>query len=329
MESKGKVTVYHTECSPSHLPSNLSSSNSTLFFIHNSESQPRVMTINKKLFDSESQPSSSFVCSFNTSEGNEMLCVRVVNLNQSYYLAIGLYNGFKLWSIDGNRLLFQIPAKVKIQERPYAFVSLCEFQMLQNSKGYDSLLACDNYCQLFIVHGQSNNWKSKVILTTIKESGVTIASHLGSFYVGIAYDSNKVSLFRLENGKCGLLKSFENDNLGLASCIVKTTTKDAFYYCVGFINGEVKMYNFDSTTLDFSIASHLRMINCIVEIEDCFATGSDDGCVNVWRIKDKKVVIDGNYPLEDKLITGIVYDNDKRALFVNCYDHPEMNVIAL
>lgn len=117
---------YRIDCAPSYLTNNLTQSEDYLFFIHNSESQPRIMKINKEIFNSSS---SGNVSIFTTNETSEMLFCKCIKLNNINYLAVGLYGGFKLWSIDGARLLFQIPAKNKIEGKIYAFVSICEFKM--------------------------------------------------------------------------------------------------------------------------------------------------------------------------------------------------------
>ena len=41
------IKSYPTDCAPSYIPNNLTSNNNMLYFIHNSESQPRIMQINK------------------------------------------------------------------------------------------------------------------------------------------------------------------------------------------------------------------------------------------------------------------------------------------
>lgn len=48
VERIDKLKNYVTDCSPSHLFNNLSNSENSIIYIHNSESQPRIITVNKE-----------------------------------------------------------------------------------------------------------------------------------------------------------------------------------------------------------------------------------------------------------------------------------------
>ena len=46
--NKEIIRYINTDCSPSHLPNNLSISKKHILYIHNSESQPRVIMVDRK-----------------------------------------------------------------------------------------------------------------------------------------------------------------------------------------------------------------------------------------------------------------------------------------
>ena len=100
-----KITIHKIDCSPSYIINNLSISKDNLYFIHNSQSLPRILVINKKLLKEDNNKCATVL---NSSETNEMLFVKSIIIKNVEYIAIGLYNGFKLWNNEGNRLLFQI-----------------------------------------------------------------------------------------------------------------------------------------------------------------------------------------------------------------------------
>ena len=113
-----KINIYSIECSPSYLINNLSISKDNLYFIHNSQSFPRILIVNKKLLKENKNKSISVL---NPSEKNEMIFVKSISLKDTEYIAVGLYNGFKLWNKEGNRLLFQISNPNTNKNKIYTF----------------------------------------------------------------------------------------------------------------------------------------------------------------------------------------------------------------
>ena len=113
-----KINIYSIECSPSYLINNLSISKDNLYFIHNSQSFPRILIVNKKLLKENKNKSISVL---NPSEKNEMIFVKSISLIDTEYIAVGLYNGFKLWNKEGNRLLFQISNPNTNKNKIYTF----------------------------------------------------------------------------------------------------------------------------------------------------------------------------------------------------------------
>ena len=56
---------------------------------------------------------------------------------------------------------------------------------------------------------------------------------------------------------------------------------------------------------------------------------SDDGCVNIWDINFdlKKVSVQKNIQIEDKMLVGVEYEPNKRELYLTSYDFPEIIII--
>ena len=66
MQSNDSIKIIQTNSSPSHLFNNLTINDNNLYFIHNSESQPRVMSVDKKFLETQQNINTS-VKSFNNS----------------------------------------------------------------------------------------------------------------------------------------------------------------------------------------------------------------------------------------------------------------------
>ena len=102
-----------------------------------------------------------------------MLLVKSIIIKEEEYIAVGLYNGFKLWNKEGNRLLYQISNPNTDKKKIYAFICCSDFVLDKTNKsliGADSIISGDNYGNLFLIFGSKSNWKStKIFSVTNKD----------------------------------------------------------------------------------------------------------------------------------------------------------------
>ena len=335
-ENQNNAIIYNLECSPSYIINNLSNSKESLYYIHNSQSFPRVLVINKKILK-ERTSQNKCISVLNSSEKNEMLFIKSIMIKDNEYIAIGLYNGFKLWNKEGNRLLFQISNPNPKKNKIYAFVSCGEFLLEKNDKYKmtpDSILSGDNYGNLFLIYGSKTNWKSSKIYSTNKsESILSIGSNNEINDFGISLDNGDVLLMKIENGNCQLIKKFgENGKqiIAVNSVIFSKKDKSEFFLGSGFINGEIRIYSLKEYNWKFSINSNLRSIGPMIVKDNCeIIVGSDDGQINIWKYDDEKdnIILKNNLLFEDKMIVGLAYDNEDKCLYINSYDYPEIMTV--
>jgi hypothetical protein len=308
-----KITTFNTDCSPSHLFNNLTSSDKSLMFIHNSEAQPRIITVDYKLFADENniEKVSTYVTKFNSNETNEMLVLKCLFLNNVYYVAVGLYGGFKLWSIDGNRLLFQIPAKVKETDKPYAFTAVWEF-VSQEGKPADAILCGDNYGQLYLVVGYGQIWKSKLIYTN---EGLAITSMTSKNEITcVAYENGEIHLLQIKGDAMAgdPIKIINNLKLPCLSMAVisypRKGSPDTNILVSSFLNGEVKLFDISNGNLLSSLASHVRMINTLQIYREYFITLADDCQCNIFKISSEEgdIQLAGSVEIPDRMPVGLV-----------------------
>ena len=336
MESSDeKIKIYNIECSPSYIINNLSISKDNLYFIHNSQSFPRVLIVKKDLLKKNQNNKSVSV--LNSSEKNEMLFIKSITFKDAEYIAVGLYNGFKLWNKEGNRLLYQISNQSLNKNKIYAFTSCSEFLINTENKNEnlpDSILSADNYGQLHLIYGTKSNWKSiKIFTTPNAESILSIGSNIEINDIGITLDNGDIIILKKENGNCNLVKKIEGDNkqnIAVNSVIFSKKNKSEFFLGCGFINGEIKIISFKDYNLKFSINSHLRSVGpMIVKNNNEIIAGSDDGQIIIWKYDDNdKIILKNNYLIEDKMIVGLAYDKEDNNLYFSCYDFPEISCIS-
>ena len=328
------ISIYNIECSPSYIINNLSISKDSLYFIHNSQSFPRVIVIKKDSLKKEEKNNSISV--LNSSEKNEMLFIKSITLKDAEYIAVGLYNGFKLWNKEGNRLLFQISNPTINKNKIYAFTCCSEF--LLNSEKIndypDSIISADNYGQLYVIYGSKSNWKSSKLFTTKNaESILSIGANIEINIFGITIDNGDVLLFKNEKGNCKLIKNFEGDKqiISVNSVVFSKKDKSEYFLGCGFINGEIRIYSLKDYNLKFSINSNLRSVGpMFVKGNNEIITGSDDGQINIWEYDDNKnkIILKNNILFEDKMIVGLAYDKNNNNLYVSCYDFPEIICVS-
>lgn len=338
-QSNKKILTYNLECSPSYIINNLSHSKDSLYFIHNSQSFPRVLVIKKKsLKEKENTKNISIL---NSSEKNEMLFIKSIYIKEEEYIAIGLYNGFKLWNKEGNRLLYQISNSNKnnnSNKKIYAFISCNEFLLNKDkysSSSADSILSGDNYGNLYVIFGNKSNWKSiKIYSCQYSESILSIGTSTYTNDFGITLDNGDVLILKLEKNNCQLLKKFAENGkqlISINSVIFSKKDNTEFFLACGFINGEIRIYSLKEYNHKFSINSNLRSIGpMIVRNNNEIIVGSDDGQINVWKYEDDKdkIILEENLLFEDKMIVGLAYDNDEGILYFNSYDYPEIIAIT-
>ena len=335
MEStQEKIKVYNIECSPSYLINNLSISKDNLYFIHNSQSFPRILVVNKKSLQEDKNKSLSVL---NSSEKNEMLFVKSLILKDTEYIAVGLYNGFKLWNKEGNRLLFQISNPNTNKNKIYAFTCCSEFLINSeniNQNTPDSILSADNYGHLYLIYGSKSNWKNAKLFTTQNnESILSIGSNIEIKDIGITLDNGDIIILKVEKGNCNLVKNIEGDrqNIAINSVIFSIKNKSEFFLGCGFISGKIKIISLKEYSLKFSINSNLRSIGTMsIKDDSDIITGSEDGQVTIWGYDENKdkIVLKKNVLFEDKIIVGLGYDKENKNLYISCYDFPEIICIS-
>ena len=331
------TTIYSLECSPSYIINNLSQSKESIYYIHNSQSFPRVLVINKKILK-EKDSHDKCISVLNSSEKNEMLFVKSITIKDNEYIAIGLYNGFKLWNKEGNRLLFQISNPTAKKNKIYAFIC-CSAFVLDKNNDYkmtpDSIISGDNYGYLFLIYGSKTNWKStKIFSSGNSESILSIGTHNEIYDFGISLDNGDVIIMRLEKSNLKLIKKFEENGkrlIAVNSVVFSKKDKSEFFLGCGFINGEIRIYSLKEYNWKFSINSNLRSIGPMTVKDDCeIIVGSDDGQINIWKFYDNndRIILKKNLLFEDKMIVGLVYDSDDKILYINCYDYPEIMAVT-
>ena len=329
-----KINIYNIECSPSYLINNLSISKDNLYFIHNSQSFPRILIVNKKLIKENKNKSVSVL---NSSEKNEMIFAKSIILKDTEYIAVCLYNGFKLWNKEGNRLLFQISNPNLNKNKIYAFTCCSEFLINNeniNQKMPDSILSADNYGQLYLIYGSKSNWKNTKLFTTQNnESILSIGENIEINVIGITLDNGDIIILKFEKGNANLVKKIKGDNQNIAinSIIFSIKNNSEFFLGCGFINGQIKIISLKDYNLKFSINSNLRSIGPMLVKDNCeIITGSEDGQITIWGYDEKsdKIILKKNVLFEDKIIVGLGYDKENKNLYISCYDFPEIICIS-
>jgi WD40 repeat protein len=332
-----KITYINTECSPSHLFNNLTLTDSSLYYIHNSEIQPRVIVIDRKFFDDAiTENLSKYVSKLNSNETNEMVVVKRTCINNKYFIAVGLYGGFKLWSSDGERLLYQIPAKVKVVDKPYAFTSICEYKYDKSQSGYDSIICTDNYGQIFSILGFNQMWKHKLLYSNEGVTTTCCCSGLNTDIFAVGFETGEIFLFNFnKDEQVELLTKLDNfNNLpALSMCIINNSSSKKNILVNCYLNGEIRLHDLSSNKYELivSLGAHLRLITSIDSVKNCFVTCGDDCFVNVWKFDEENNIQNkGNYELKDKMPVGaciIEKPGNKIDIFVSVYDSCNLALI--
>jgi WD40 repeat protein len=266
---------------------------------------------------------SSHVSKLNGEETLEMLKVKHIPMNNTNYIAVCLYGGFKLWSYDGSRLIYQIPCKVKQLDKPYAFTAVIHYKYNM----FDKIIAGDNYGSTYLISGSGLNWKSKLLYNY--ENGTTTALAYYSDNIFISYETGEIHGIKLKNeSSIEIIVKLDNP-LGLPCLTLAVIDKPKPRLAGGYANGEIKVYNIgDNYDLCFSISAHLRMITSLTSFDKYLVSCGDDCYVNVWKIEEN-IEIHKNIEIPDKMHIGVqVFPNNGKAeLFITSYDSSSFSFI--
>ena len=215
-----------------------------------------------------------------------------------------------------------------IEGRIYASISICEYRLNSSLNEFDSFICGDNYGRIFLCQGQKFKWKSQIIYNFKNtETILSLSSFLDLNLISVTIDNGNVIILKVENGKCDNIKEFKNEkNISLSSSIIKLDNNN-YYLGYGFVNGEIKIYNMNQLNIAFTIYSHLRGINSLIGFKNYFASASDDGSINIWKVYNDKIELKNNLLFEDKIIVCICYDNNN-CIYANAYDYQEIIKIS-
>jgi WD40 repeat protein len=272
-----------------------------------------------------------------------MTVIKCIQLLDTFYVAVGLYGGFKLFSIDGSRLLFNIPCKVKVLEKPYAFTVVTGYKINPLNNQFDSLICGDNYGQVFLVTGSGTNWKGRIIYTNMEGLTPTaMASGINFTSISIGYETGEVIALKLSND--GLTADVIDKipspaNLPcLAMGVMDSgiTNGDGCYLINCFLNGEVRIYknlktsSTDKLVLLSILGAHLRLITSLAIHKNYFITAGDDCFVNIWKLdQEENISLESSHELKDKMPVGVAFNikTDSTDVIACCYDNTYLAVI--
>jgi WD40 repeat protein len=245
-----------------------------------------------------------------------MIKAKHIQMNNTNFIAVCLYGGFKLWSYDGSRLIYQIPCKIKQVDKPYAFTAVMQYK----HNTFDCIIASDNYGNTYLINGSGLNWKSKLLYNY--ENGITTALAFYNDYIFISYETGEIHIIRLKN-ESSIEISARLDNPNGLPCLALTVINNPKpMLAAGYANGEIRLYSITNNfTLSFTIAAHLRIITSLTSYDKYLISAGDDCLVNIWKCEDN-IDIYKYIEIPDRMQVGVqVYlNNNKPELFITSYD---------
>jgi WD40 repeat protein len=245
-----------------------------------------------------------------------MIKAKHIQMNNANYVAVCLYGGFKLWSNDGSRLIYQIPCKVKQLDKPYAFTAVMHYKY----NNFDCIISSDNYGSTYFISGSGLNWKSKILYNY--ENGISTSLAYYNDYIFISFETGEIHVIRLRSESSIEIAAKLDNPIGLPCICLTVINKPQPMLAGGYANGEIRVYNINSDfNIYLSIAAHLRLITSLTSYDNYLISCGDDCYVNIWKCNEN-IEIHKNIELPDRMHVGVeVYsNNNKPELFITSYD---------
>lgn len=316
-----QISFINTECSPSFIFNNMMVSENNIYYVHNSEIQPRVIVIDKKLVNKDvpTDSLSKFVTKLNGSETLQITSVCLLDINDTILIGVGLNGGFKLWSADGNRLLFQITNGL-LHQKPYSIYAISK----KFNKGLkNSILIGDSSGCINHLEGSESTWFNTRIFQDKQNKTVTaLCSDASSGIFAMAFDNGDINVADLVNSNITILETFVNE-LELPCTSMCSIPQESAFGCA-ILNGELRIYSFSKLSLITIFQSHGRVINSLSILGNYLVTAGDDCYTNVLQYEKEKLKLIRSVNSPHKMVVGaqLIKNNEKMGLCMCYFDSP-------
>lgn len=317
-EDSKSIIYVNTECSPSYVFSNLIESKEKLFYIHNSENQPRIIVIDKKLFENKSnhEKLSEFVNKLNYPETKQYTCIKCYK----NFVGIGNIGEFKLFDVSNNKMLYTKSVSDQI-----SFHGIDFMVSFKNNKEEIIVMIGDSMGQIFSINiGENNVIKEEKLYKHKKDLAITCISLTQSGISACGFENGNVLLFDGNTVKeFSEIQTFENEYNLPVTCL----SNNKSYIFAGYSNGEIRCFSLESVTLYFILQSHMKCVTSISTYkENYFVTAGEDGFVNVFEIdKEKRLKKIRNLELDNKVPVGLAFSENK--LYISSMDTPILSYV--
>jgi WD40 repeat protein len=293
------------------------------------------------------------VIKLNNNETSEILRYKFINLSGTQVSVVGLYGGLKVYSSDGSRLFFNIPSKIKNEDKPYSFQAISEFYEENKysnlsddprltNEPCQGIICADNYGQVFLVTGNNFCYKSRLLLYNPEFTSLDVICDYKTGIIACAFENGDIFIFKIiinDEKNVNIIAKFINiDNLpclSLANLYNKNSSSS--FFAGGFLNGEIKLFRKNiingENKYDYysNISSHLRMINSLSSYKNYLVSCGDDCYINIWKVDEKdEFSIHSNIEVIDKMPVGVEFvynEKNKISLIGTCFDNPSLMII--
>lgn len=320
MNSNKPIFYVNTECSPSYIFSNLTETKEKLFYIHNSENQPRIIVIDKKLFENKSnyEKLGDYVNKLNYSESNQYTCIKCID----NLIAIGNIGEFKILDVQSSKIIYSKSVSNNISFHGIDFME--QKSNTNNSRMKVIILLGDSMGQIYsLFYGENNDFKEEKIYKHKKDLTITCLTITTTGISACGFENGSILLFDgYSNKNFSELQLFEHEYNLPVTCISNNNK----YIFAGYSNGEIRSYSLESLSLYFILQSHIKCVTSISVYKQYLVTTGEDGFVNVYEINKEEILeIKNNIELDNKVPVGVVFSNNK--LYVSSMDTPILSYI--
>lgn len=308
-------TEYNIECSPSHLFNNLSTNANKSVFIHNSESTPRVITIDNKLFQGdEPKQLTKLITKFVTPDKNEIYCAQIVTLGSRDFLLLSLIGGFQLWTSDGLRLIHEISSAPNNIFDIYYFYSSTIGSIYDRN---DAIYCGNNKGQVFSIYGSGLSWNNYLAFENANKTVINLQfCSENKLLVSALEDGTNLVLTPTDFVLAKVTSFVSPANLPLCT---STYNENHNLYVCGYLNGQLEVYKADKEfSRIMSIDAHARGVNCLDSKGNWLVSGGDDCSLNIYELKEGKLKLKRDILMENKMVMGVQVTDAKEKLGFLC-----------
>ena len=323
--NKHTLTITQLQTEPSYIINNISITDNYLFYIHNNNIQPRIISFS--LSSHKQIPNNIY-------EQQDIFSLLSFKTTKSVYICLGLSNVFKIYSFPECKLIYQFQANNNNETNTICFNALTYYIKSIKNRSTASIFVGDSQGSIVLVYGEELYWRNKEICIQSPPIGISsLCVEEFNLVICVGFVNGVIEFMKLNDTNVKAINSYNNDVVVIS---MKTMCVDHIKHVIitGDVIGCIKVYDVVSTTQPnnevnvncvFNICSHLRLVTMVNVLDNKILSCGEDGVVVVWefQLNNNELVVNyyDDIRIHNNILVGVGVSSLNNKVYTIGYDY--------